>query len=266
MTVLIIAANVAVFVLQLLIQKDPGFARRFLELSNNGISHGYVWQLITYQFLHANLWHLLGNMIAIYFFGRAVEERLGPATFLKVYFISGIMGGLMHVLMSWIFPEQFGMWVSGASGAAFGLIAAATMRDPDATIFLSFIVPLKAKYFLWGAAVISFFCMFLPKSTIAHETHLGGLLAGVIFMRWNALVSTLFPALGRGRGFAAHDFVQPKSKRRRPELGREEFISKEVDPILDKISAHGIQSLTPQEREILESARAKMESMARGDS
>jgi membrane associated rhomboid family serine protease len=265
MTVLIIAANVAIYVLQLLLQNE-GFFKRFLQLSNDGISHGYVWQFITYQFLHANIWHLLGNMIAIYFFGRAVEERLGQVTFLKVYFLSGIMGGLLHIAIGWIFPAQFGIHVSGASAAAFGLIAAATMIDPDAVILVSFIIPLKSKYFLLGAAVISFICMFLPNSKIAHDAHLGGLLAGVIFMRWNALVSTLFPALGRGRGFAAHDFVQPKSKRRRPELGREEFISKEVDPILDKISAHGIQSLTPQEREILESARAKMESMARGDS
>jgi membrane associated rhomboid family serine protease len=268
-TVLLIAANVAVYVLQLLIASNQGFFDRFLALSNHGINQGYLWQLITFQFLHANIWHLLLNMVAVFFFGRMVEERLGQATFLKVYFLSGVMGGVLHVVLGWLFPEQFAFRVLGASAGAFGLVAASTMIEPNATILVSFIFPLRAKYFLIAAAGISFFCMFLPRSSTAHDAHLGGLLAGVIYMRWNAIASRLFPSLGSGRSYHARDFmkIQSKSRRRRPaELGREEFISKEVDPILDKISAHGIQSLTPQEREILEQARAKMESMARGDS
>jgi len=204
-----------------------------------------------------------------------VEERLGQAAFLKVYFLSGIMGGLLQMLMGWLFPEQFRILVLGASAGAFGLVAAATMIDPDSTILVSFIFPLKAKYFLILAAGISFIFMFVPDTQTAHAAHLGGILTGVVYVRWNAMTSSLFPGLGtRRRRFRARDFIKIQSKgklwqrgkgKRAAELDPEAFISQEVDPILDKISAHGIQSLTPQEREILETARAKMESMARGD-
>jgi membrane associated rhomboid family serine protease len=269
MTVLLIAVNVAVFIAQLLTRSQEPFIQQYLELSNRGLSHGYVWQLITFQFLHANTWHLLFNMVAIYFFGRMVEDRLGQGAFLRVYLLSGIIGGLLQCLLGWIFPEQFLIRVMGASAGAFGLIAAATMIDPDSTILVSFIFPLRAKYFLIAAGVISLVFMFVPNTDTAHAAHLGGLLTGVIYMRWNTMASSLFPSLGHGSRFRARDFLKRPSKgkrKRTADLGPEEFISREVDPILDKISAHGIQSLTPQERDILETARAKMESMARGDS
>jgi membrane associated rhomboid family serine protease len=269
MTVLLIAVNVAVFIVQKLNEGHVEFFRRYLELSNHGISQGYVWELLTFQFLHNGFLHLLLNMVAVFFFGRLVEERLGQATFLKVYFLSGVMGGALQVLMGWLVPETFNIPVMGASAGAFGLVAAATMIDPDSTILVSFIFPLRAKYFLIAAAAISFIFMFIPDSKTAHAAHLGGLLTGVVYMRWNAIMSRFMPSLGSGRSFRARDFIKIQSKgkrRRQADLGPEEFISKEVDPILDKISAHGIQSLTPQEREILETARAKMEAMARGDS
>ncbi len=263
MTILLLSVNVAIWLVQWLYGgKLPN--QNYLELSNRGIYQGYYWQLITFQFLHGGFWHLLFNCLAIFFFGRMVEDRLGKSTFLKIYFLSGTVGGLFHVLMGALFPQQFGAPVLGASAGAFGLIAAATMLEPNSTILISFFIPLRAKYFLIGAIAISvLYMVFDPNSHTAHAAHLGGILAGVAYMRWGAVVESFLQSV-RPRS----DFIRVQASRGRRSRGRgrrtaemppEEFISREVDPILDKISAHGIQSLTPHEKEILEAARAKME-------
>lgn len=263
MTLLLLAVNGVVFFLQKL---SGGSFNEMLALSNRGLAQGHVWQLLTFQFLHANIIHLLLNLLAIYFFGRLVEERLGKATLLKVYLLSGTIGGLFQISMGALWPEHFRGAVLGASAGAFGLLAAATMLDPDFTILAYFIIPIKAKYFLFLAAGFSILYMVMaPNDETAHAAHLGGLLTGVIYMRWGYLVDNFFDSM-RARS-ASRQMVRASSRRawgrakprRTADLPPEEFISREVDPILDKISSHGIQSLTPQEREILEAARAKME-------
>src|SRR5262245_36782601 len=73
----------------------------YLVLSPVGLSHGYIWQLVTFQFLHGGLWHLLCNLVGIWFFGRFVEERLGSAYFLMLYFASGFFGCILLSLLGW---------------------------------------------------------------------------------------------------------------------------------------------------------------------
>jgi membrane associated rhomboid family serine protease len=263
MTLLLLAVNVAVFFLQKLV--GPSFEHN-LALSNRGLAQGHIWELLTFQFLHGSFFHLLFNCLAIFFFGRLVEDRLGRATFLKIYLISGTVGGLFHCAMAALMPQHFGMTaVVGASAGALGLLAAATMLDPNMTILAYFIIPIRAKFFLYLAGGFSLLYMVLaPNSQTAHSAHLGGLLAGVAYMRWGSLLESFLDSM-RARS-ASRRFLKAqtrswaRNKARRPEdLPPEEFISREVDPILDKISMHGIQSLTPREREILEAARAKME-------
>jgi membrane associated rhomboid family serine protease len=241
----------------------------YFALSNGGLSRGYVWQLLTFQFLHAGLWHLLFNLLALYFFGRMVEERLGKAAFLKVYFLSGVAGGMLQALLGLISPARFGMEVLGASAGVFGLITAATMLEPDSIILLFFILPLRARYFLYAIAAISLFYIVVPSgSPVAHGAHLGGILGAWAYMHYGPAVGELL-ARRRSRTLRSRPRELIKVNHGKPGWGRkppaaeeippEEFISREVDPILDKISAHGIQSLTPTERKILEEARAKME-------
>ena len=75
-----------------------------LALSLEGLRHGYVWQLLTFQFLHAGWMHLLFNLLAIYFFGRSVEFVLGRRRWLALYFLSGTIGGLVQMLLSLLIP------------------------------------------------------------------------------------------------------------------------------------------------------------------
>lgn len=243
----------------------------YLALGVEGLRQGWVWQLITFQFLHAGLWHLFCNLILIWFFGRIVEERIGKWQCVLVYFGSGIIGGLLHSLLTFSFPGHFGSFVVGASAGASGLLAAAIVLEPEQEILVCFVLPVRAKYLLIISMAVALFFTIVPSDPlVAHAAHLGGLLAGVAYIRWGLYAKMLrwnwhpFHARQRRRELVRTAvFKSSLWKQRRKadddNLAPEEFISREVDPILDKISAHGIQSLTPRERQILEAARAKME-------
>jgi membrane associated rhomboid family serine protease len=269
--------NVLIFALQEVNDAYLGYPiYKYLALSHEGLREGYVWQLLTFQFLHGGPMHLLFNLLGIYFFGRPVEERLGKVGMLRLYLVSGIVGGLLQALLGWLLPRYFGFPVVGASAAVYGLITAFGMLDPEGVILLFFILPLRAKYFPIIAAAIALFYILVPTQTaIAHAAHLGGILGGYAYLRWGALLASLF---------RARPIIRPKLRPRElmrvsapkmaswqrvkrdesDDLPPSEFISREVDPILDKISQQGIHSLTPRERQILQAARAKMEKRNRG--
>jgi membrane associated rhomboid family serine protease len=239
----------------------------YLALSTRGLRQGFVWQFLTFQFLHGGLWHLASNLLGLYFFGRTVETRLGSRQFLRIYLLSGFGGGFLQASLQWLLPQYFGGSVIGASAGVLGLIAAFALMEPDARIFLNFFIPLRAKHLLWIELGIALFYTLVPVSTgVADAAHLGGILTALALMRWDLRAPKVawnpLHARRRKRELvqAAAQVTKWRGKREQPagELPPEEFISREVDPILDKISAHGIHSLTPRERQILEAARAKM--------
>src|SRR5215813_13559945 len=116
-TVLLLFANIVAFVIQnALYRFVPGFdTLGNLALSIDGLRHGYAWQLLSFQFMHANLLHLLGNCFAIYLFGRDVEEALGTRSFWILYLTSGIVGGLVQALAGIALGGAFAAPVVGAS-------------------------------------------------------------------------------------------------------------------------------------------------------
>jgi membrane associated rhomboid family serine protease len=252
-----------------------------LALSWGGLTHGYIWQLFTFQFLHGGFLHLLFNCWAIYFFGRELEEALGVKRFLILYFSSGAIGGLVQALAGGLalnfvpqsdWAMRFAGPTVGASAGAFGLVAAFAMLYPERllTLLIFFVVPIsmRAKFLLLFSAVLELFLIVFPVGNMADAAHLGGMLTGVLFIRHAAHWNWQWPRLSRGRRPAPRRLVRvpsspagPWARSKAPtveELPPEEFLSKEVDPILDKISAKGIQSLTERERKILESARQRM--------
>ena len=268
---------VIVLVIAFLIQRfalSPFFTGEKLALSLDGIKQGFVWQLLTFQFLHGGWIHLLVNCWTLYMFGREVEWTLGKAKFLALYFSSGIIGGLFQVLVSFLWPHYFGGAVVGASAGIFGVVAAFAMLFPEQmlTMFLFFVIPInmKAKVLLFISLGITALGISFPGSfgaNIAHAAHLGGILTGMAFIRLGGELRRTFwePFASRKRKRELIKAVSikipqwPRAKVDKPaEVPEEEFISREVDPILDKISQHGIQSLTERERKILEAARNKM--------
>jgi len=251
-TVLLLILNGVVFLVECVVCGYPPIfsANNFFALSVEGLKHGFVWQMLTYQFMHAGLLHLLLNGWAIYVFGRAIEEALGWKKFLILFLTSGVIGGIFQALAALLWPGYFGGPVVGASAGGFGLVAAFAVLFPERELTLLFLpVTFRAKTLLIVSAVLAVLGIVFPVSNIANAAHLGGMLTGVVFIRWFVQGRRLpwQPPLHRTR-----------SRESEAELSADEFLQKEVDPILDKISAQGIQSLTAREREILEKARAKM--------
>jgi membrane associated rhomboid family serine protease len=264
--VLLIALVVAFFFLFAVDQFSNFPTLKYLALSLAGLEHGYVWQLLTYQFMHANLLHLFFNCWAIYVFGQDVEMALGRRSFLTLYFSSGILGGAAQALAGLVLDRDFAAPVVGASAAAFGLAAAFAMLFPNRVLLLFFILPMRAKWLLALAGALALYGMLSPADGTAHAAHLGGMLTGLFFIRY--AVHWQWPKFGHWRKLSARRLVKVRFEKPgfwsgskqlpHEDLPPEEFVSREVDPILDKISAHGINSLTERERRILEAAGAKI--------
>jgi membrane associated rhomboid family serine protease len=238
-------------------------AEEWLALTPFALSKGYVWQLLTFQFLHLNLWHLAGNLITLWFFGRFVEEVLGTRRFLVAYFGAGVIGGLLQSVLMLLFPEHFPPFTYGASAGIAGIFAVFCRLQADAEIRWNFILPIRADVLLWITTAVSFFFTIVPSGRggfIAHAAHLGGIIVGVLWVRlgWHHHYIQLPWEKIFNRRESSQNRRSVASPKRFEDSSAEDFLQKEVDPILEKISAHGIQSLTAREREILEKARTKM--------
>jgi membrane associated rhomboid family serine protease len=279
MTVVLVVINVIAFIAECIAY---GYPPRILEgnhfaLSVEGIKSGFYWQFLTFQFMHAGLLHILFNCWTIFVFGREIEQQFGARKFLTLYFSSGIIGGVVQVLGGLIWPSHLGTAVVGASAGAMGLIAAFAALYPEQvlTIFiLVFPVNVRAKYLLGGIAVLSVLCILFPASiftlllgqNVSNAAHLGGMAMGLFYVfqvlqgRWLHFKNPVRRE-EKPREVVAARAGENKFWRSAPdkeEVSKDDFLQNQVDPILDKISAHGIQSLTAREREILESARKKM--------
>ncbi len=262
-TQLLVYLTVAVFIAQLLC----GFARwpvleELFALSAPQLRRGFVWQPVTYMFLHAGLWHILFNLLVLWFFGREVEYFIGAKNFTRLYFLGGLAGAALWLAFNFNSHEL----LMGASAAVLAcVIAFATLfPEREITLLLFFFLPvtLKAKYLALIAVALDLVPILSHEVTnVAHLAHLGGALLGYVYIK----------ALGYGpppwwlRWWqSATEALRP---RRRPrterQLSREEFIREQIDPILDKISREGMQSLTRRERKILESAKDLLQKQRR---
>lgn len=274
MTTWLIIFLIAAFVIQSLLLFYTGFdVSENLALSVDGLRHGKVWQLFTFQLLHSCPWpwHVLFNCLGLYFFGRPVETIVGERKFLALYLLSGVAGGLLQVLVTAVLPRHMDIPVVGASAGVCGMIAIFCSINPmeELTTWIYFLpITIRARYFLLFLGGFSLFGTLVPFGGIAHGAHLGGILVGLAYVRYGRRFSEDLPSwipwLLRRREPSAPLGSRAKHARwRRPPLeqqGAAAFISQEVDPILDKISAQGLNSLTDKERKILEAARQRMES------
>ena len=272
---LLIIINAAVFLLQMVFRGSQQFMELF-PLSVNGIRHGYIWQLITYQFLHGSLMHILLNCWGIYLFGRVVEQALGRRRFWMLYLGSGVAGGILQILATLSWHGHFGGIVVGASAGVFGLVAAFATMYPHAELMLIFPpILLKAKTLVTVSGAIAIVGMLFPNllnfigmgSNVAHAAHLGGMLGGMIFIRqlrnrWGAWPGEQPRPVTRKRSLFGFGTGKPAKPGGSTIIDVEEvsddFVAHNVDPILEKISKHGIHSLTERERRTLEEARKKM--------
>ncbi len=273
-TTALIVANLVVFVWEEVASAYFPVAAlntfKYCALSSEGLAHGYVWQFLTFQFLHLGAWHFAGNMMGLFFLGRALEPLISGRQFLTLYLCSGLVGGVLQSIFGLLFPNVFGIEVVGASAGVFALLAALATLEPDLEMLAFFLVPVRVKYLAWFGAIVAAFYILVPAQPgIAHAAHLGGMLGGFGFVRlfiqhrwhmpqWRFAARRHPPRELAARRVTKKSFWNATPIPPAEDLTPDEFLQKEVDPILDKISARGIQSLTAREREILEKARSKM--------
>jgi membrane associated rhomboid family serine protease len=180
----IIGANVVMFlattffpVLQLQLGLVPQWVVRDLR----------VYQLVTYMFIHAGLFHILFNMLALWMFGTELERVWGTRFFLKFYFITGIGAGCLTILLS-LMPigplrQLYGQDIIGASGAIYGLLLAYAMYFPERRIYMYFVFPIPARIFVLIMGAIALFSSISESGGVANATHLSGLLVAYLYLK-----------------------------------------------------------------------------------
>ena len=141
----------------------------------------FLWQLFTYIFLHGGISHILFNLLALWMFGGELESYWGSGKFLRYFLFCGIGAGICTVVFS---PYQF-IPVVGASGAIYGILLAFGWLFPNRLIYLYLLVPIPAKYFVIIFGLIELYSsMDGTGGGVAHLTHLGGLIFGILYMAY----------------------------------------------------------------------------------
>jgi len=276
--------NVAVFVLDYLFFGDYHFGNislkemfiRYLYLWPIGEnSNFYIWQLISYQFIHGGFMHLFFNLFALWMFGAELEEMWGSKKFLSYYLLCGIGAGLVQLFIAPLFSDPAP--TIGASGAIYGILLAFGLTFPDRPIFMfPLFIPIPAKFFVIIFAGIELLTGVTSSGGgVAHFAHLGGAFTGFLLIKFG-------DRMGLFRFF--ENLFKPKQTVYKPEssphgsnvyranwttpykvqeqqkndvstnifyVDGEEVTQRRIDEILDKISASGYQNLTDREKRIL---------------
>jgi membrane associated rhomboid family serine protease len=231
-----------------------------------------LWRYVTYMFIHFDFMHFFFNMLMLWMFGSEVAEWMGTRHFIAMYFFCGIFAALFSFFMCLLGLTNNP--IIGASGALMGVFVAYYKFFPDRMLLMFFVIPMKIKHAMW--VMIALDILFANSGDmIAHFAHLGGVVAGFLYMAiyqngskflYHSPLSAIFRLFSRNpekynRGSSSssrsrmHDSEEPEI------LEGEVFYvneQKRMDEILKKVEREGIQSLTESEREFLLKAGDKL--------
>jgi len=259
---LLIATGI-VFLCQLII--DPMVGGKFtllLSLKWVGIKHLWLWQLVTYIFLHGGIFHIILNMLGLFFFGPETEREIGSERFIVLYLACGILGGLGWLLFT---GGHTAMYCIGASGAVFGILGAFAALFPERpiTILVFFVLPvtMKARSLAIALAAFSLLATISQPGYIAYSAHLIGGLAGYLFIVFfhSAKSGYIRPSIHQ----IINDLLWRWHRRKfkvmsdhedRSEEHNEPPTEKEINEVLEKLSKYGINKLNRRELDILKRA------------
>jgi len=258
----IISLNVAVFLFQMLLRIiSPAYSDALVRgLALYPEWHTTLfqpWRLVTYMFLHGGIFHILFNMLWLWWMGRSVEQTLGPRTFTVIYLGSGIGGAIIDVIVAQFLGINY---VIGASGAVFGIMVAFAMLYPTMPIMLFLLPPIEARYVVAGLIALNLLLL-NGGDGVAHVVHLGGAGIGYLMMK------------AQNKGYELSRWILPfeqfwyrlkgvyqkqKSEARNKKNSNMYSVSdieiideneqSELDEILEKISKKGYDGLTKEEK------------------
>jgi len=205
----------------------------------------YYWQLFTYQFLHAGIFHWLFNMFILWMIGGMLESQWGTPYFVRFFLITGV-GAALCVLL---FAPHGVIPIIGLSASVFAMLVAFAMLYPHSVMYLYFVIPVKAWHAAALFAVIEFFAALNGgNAAVSSVAHLGGMLFGYLYIRFGSAIDyrigRLFNVVAFKSASQAH-----KSHVTLHEVS-DDLVS-EVDRILDKVSRKGAESLTSKEKDIM---------------
>jgi membrane associated rhomboid family serine protease len=181
----LVIANVAMFVISLIM---PAITLILGLRPADVLGQLQLWQPVTYMFLHGGIFHILFNMLALWMFGVELERMWGSRFFTKYYFVCGAGAALTTIVLAFTplpFADQlYSSLTIGASGAVYGILLAYALYFPNRPIYMYMVFPIPAKYFVMIMGAISLLSsMGGPGGGVAHTTHLGGLVAGYLFLK-----------------------------------------------------------------------------------
>jgi len=269
MVIWLLGINAGVFLLDALLGRAIGvyqmqFGRFIVQYSpiefwgyfsiDTVFAGGQLWRILTFQFLHDGLWHLLGNMLGLFFLGPIVERWLGSRRFLAFYLLCGVSGSIMYVLL-WgmgILINSSAVPLIGASAGVFGILMAAALIAPNVNVLLFFILPVPLKYVIWGALFIAAAVVIGGGNNAGGEAaHLGGAALGFLLIKYPGYLNW---ADGLGARLRGPSPAQREARQRQRAKQQQAAEQQEVDRILDKVRQHGMQSLTGKEKKTLQRA------------
>ncbi len=243
-------------------------AQALIDITPQGVSGFEFWRFFGFQFLHIGMLHLVLNMVGLWVFGPLVEERLGARRYLAFYLFCGMMGAFLYLLLNaaglgaqsllgehasvpgLLFTDPWTPLI-GASAGVFGVIAAGAVFRPNETIVVLFVLPMRLATFAILVIGFSVYNMLTASSNAGGETaHLGGALAGWWLAKRTHLINDFFSIFGRPPRRSAATALAS----RQPSPRSDAVSHAEVDRILDKVHAGGLQSLSATEKETLRRA------------
>ncbi len=269
----IIFANIGVFIFQCILLRwvnspTPYIAfLKYFALTGEGFTKGYLWTPLTYSLLHSTnmLFHIFGNLLGIFFLGRALQPVLGSQRLLALYIASAVMGGLF-----WLVFNFRGGLVMGASAAVLGYLAVFCLLYPNRRVqfLLFFVIPItiQPKYIGWGSLAINLFGFLFNEispngqgSGVAYSAHLGGMLCGWLFYKFVHNRGPIFasgtPAVELPNWVKKKRESPPQETKFTINISNRKQLKREVDRILDKINNKGFGSLSEEEKRTLDSAK-----------
>jgi membrane associated rhomboid family serine protease len=228
------------------------YANEYLSLPSN--LHDLLfrfWTPFTYMFMHADIWHILFNMLSLYWFGQIFEEFLGKKRTIGLYLLGGLAGGILFVVAFNLLPlfsyvKQVSH-VVGASASVMAIVVATATIAPNYTINLLIIGPVKIKWIALFYIAVDFLSTTGPNAG-GQIAHLGGALIGFIYVKqlqrgndWIAGITGIFKRKSKLKVVSNNHNKNMIAKPRQ----------EEIDAILDKISQNGYDSLNKHEKEVL---------------
>ena len=224
------------------------------------------WTIITYMFTHEGFFHILFNMLFLYWFGIIIEEFIGSKKLVAIYILGGIAGAIFYLLGLNLVPAFYNTnaILYGASAGVAAIVVAAATLSPNYTFFLFLLGPVKIKYIAIFFIVVKSFVGLKGLNTGGELAHLGGALLGYLYiiqlrkgtdiggwltslLEW---ITNLFNAKPKIR-VSHRRHTAPKTSAKSTAKGTAEASQEEIDAILDKISDRGYESLTKDEKQKL---------------